>query len=72
VVLLNVIAVVMLGGPTSVTGVVASGLFIGWLQTIVGAYLSASWQSFLPCLIVLLVMLVRPTGLLGEQRVERI
>lgn len=69
---LNVLAVVMLGGLTSVFGVVVAGLMIGWLETIVGAYLGAAWQSFIPYVIVLLVMIVRPTGLFGEHRVERI
>lgn len=69
---LNVLAVVMLGGLTSVGGVVIAGLFIGWLETIVGAYLGTALQSFIPYLVVLLVMFVKPTGLFGEQRVERI
>ncbi|MGR3493652.1 branched-chain amino acid ABC transporter permease [Citreimonas sp.] len=69
---LNVLAVVMLAGMTSVFGVLVAGLFIGWLETIVGAYLGAAWQSFLPYLIVLVVMMVKPSGLFGEERVERI
>ncbi|MGB3407665.1 MAG: branched-chain amino acid ABC transporter permease [Jannaschia sp.] len=69
---LNVLAVVMLAGMTSVMGVIVAGVFIGWLETIVGAYLSASWQSFLPYIIVLVVMMVKPNGLFGEERVERI
>jgi branched-chain amino acid transport system permease protein len=69
---LNVLAVVMLAGMTSVGGVVVAGIFIGWMETLVGAYLGASWQSFMPYLIVLLVMTVKPTGLFGEERVERI
>jgi branched-chain amino acid transport system permease protein len=69
---LNVLAVVMLAGLNSVGGVVVAGLLIGWIEIIVGAYLGAAWQSFMPYLIVLLVMIVRPTGLFGEQRVERI
>ena len=69
---LNVLAVVMMAGMTSVGGVVIAGIFIGWLETIVGAYLGAAWQSFLPYLVVLLVMSVRPAGLFGEYRVERI
>lgn len=69
---LNVLAVVMLAGMTSVVGACVSGLFIGWLETIVGAYLGAAWQNFLPYLVVLLVMIVKPTGLFGEHRVERI
>jgi branched-chain amino acid transport system permease protein len=69
---LNVLAVVMLAGMTSVGGVVIAGLFVGWMETIVGAYLGAAWQSFIPYLVVLVVMFVKPSGLFGEQRVERI
>jgi branched-chain amino acid transport system permease protein len=42
------------------------------METIVGAYLGAAWQSFIPYLVVLVVMFVKPSGLFGEQRVERI
>ena len=69
---LNVLAVVMLAGMTSVGGAILAGLFIGWIETIVGAYLGAAWQNFLPYLVVLLVMIVKPTGLFGEHRIERI
>lgn len=69
---LNVLAVVMLAGLNSVGGGVVAGLMIGWIEVIVGAYLGAAWQSFIPYLIVLLVMTVKPTGLFGERKVERI
>ncbi|HVX99752.1 MAG TPA: branched-chain amino acid ABC transporter permease [Pseudorhodoplanes sp.] len=71
-VVIDIIAVVFLGGISSVGGVVIAGLFIGWLETILGAYLGANWQSFLPFLVVLLVMMFRPRGLFGEKRIERI
>jgi branched-chain amino acid transport system permease protein len=57
---------------TSVFGAVVAGIFIGWLETMIGAYLGAAWQSFVPYLVVLLVMAVKPTGLFGETRIERI
>ena len=69
---LNVLAVVMLAGMTSVGGVIVAGLFIGWVETLVGAYLGAAWQNFMPYLVVLLVMIVKPNGLFGEQQIERI
>jgi branched-chain amino acid transport system permease protein len=69
---LNVLAVVMLAGMTSVGGVIVAGLFIGWIETLVGAYLGAAWQNFMPYLVVLLVMMVKPNGLFGEQQIERI
>ena len=69
---LNVLAVVMLAGMTSVGGVIVAGIFIGWVETLVGAYLGAAWQNFMPYLVVLLVMIVKPNGLFGEQQIERI
>lgn len=69
---MNVLAVVMLAGMTSIGGVVVAGLIVGWLEFIVGWYLGSSWQSFVPYLLVLVVMMVKPNGLFGEQRVERI
>lgn len=72
IVALNVLAVVMLAGLNSVGGVIVAGLLIGWVEVIVGAYLGAAWQNFIPYLIVLVVMIVRPTGLFGERKVERI
>ena len=69
---LNVLAVVMLAGMTSVGGVIVAGIFIGWVETLVGAYLGAAWQNFMPYLVVLLVMTVKPNGLFGEQQIERI
>jgi branched-chain amino acid transport system permease protein len=69
---LNVLAVVMFAGMTSVGGSLIAGLFIGWMETLVGAYLGAAWQNFLPYVVVLLMMIVKPTGLFGEHRIERI
>ncbi len=69
---LNVLAVVMLAGISSVGGVIVAGIFIGWVETLVGAYLGAAWQNFMPYLVVLLVMTVKPNGLFGEQQIERI
>jgi branched-chain amino acid transport system permease protein len=69
---LNVLAVVMLAGISSVGGVIIAGIFIGWVETMVGAYLGAAWQNFMPYLVVLLVMTVKPNGLFGEQQIERI
>jgi branched-chain amino acid transport system permease protein len=54
------------------SGIVVAGLIIGWVETLVGAYLGAAWQSFMPYLVVLLVMMVKPNGLFGEQQIERI
>lgn len=69
---LEVLAVVMLAGMTSVGGVLVAGIVVGVITALVGVYLDSSWQQFMPYLIVLLVMTLRPTGLFGERNVERI
>ena len=69
---LEVMAVVLLSGLTSVGGVLIAGMILGVLLTFTGTYLGGAWQQFLPYLMVLVVMIVRPTGLFGAKRVERI
>ncbi|MGN0932886.1 branched-chain amino acid ABC transporter permease [Falsigemmobacter intermedius] len=69
---LEVLAVVMLAGMTSVGGVLIAGILVGMINALVGAYIDSSWQQFMPYLIVLAMMTVRPHGLFGEKPVERI
>ena len=69
---LEVIAVVLLSGLTSVGGVLVAGMILGVVLTFTGTYLGGAWQQFLPYLLVLVLMIVRPQGLFGEKRVERI
>ena len=69
---ISVIAVVLLGGVNSVGGVIIAGLMMGWLETISGVYLGGHWREVIPYLAVLLVLLVRPSGLFGSKLVERI
>lgn len=69
---LEVMAVVLLSGLTSVGGVLLAGMILGVILTFTGTYLGGAWQQFLPYLLVLVVMIVRPRGLFGEKLVERI
>lgn len=69
---INVLAVVLLGGVNSIGGVIVAGLIMGWLETLVGAYFGGHWREVIPYLAVLLVLMVRPSGLFGSKPVERI
>lgn len=69
---LAVLAVLIVGGLDSLPGVILGGLFVGWLQSMTGAYLGGHFRDVMPFAVVLIVLLVRPHGLLGRKEIERI
>ena len=69
---LSVLAVVILGGLDSLAGAILAGLIVGWLEAVTGFYLGASYKDVVPFLVLLTILMVRPHGLLGAPRVERL
>ena len=45
---------------------------IGWLEAVTGLVAGTEFREIAPYILVLLVLLVRPTGLFGTKEVERI
>ncbi len=56
-------AIVVLGGLGSIHGALAGGLIIGVLEGFVTQYLSAKMAQIIPSATILLILLLRPTGL---------
>ncbi len=69
---LNVLSVVILGGMASIGGVLVAGFIIGWLEAITGLFLPSEFREITPYVLVLIILLVKPTGLFGGKEVERI
>ena len=63
--LLKAFVIVIFGGLGSVPGAIVGGLVIGLTETLVGAYISNAFKDVFTFLIMLAVLLWRPTGLLG-------
>lgn len=57
----------IIGGFGSIPGAVAGGLILGMCETLAGLYLPEGFKAAAPHALVLLVLLVRPSGLFGEQ-----
>ena len=64
--LLQGFAAVVIGGMGDVRGSALGGLFIGIVQTMSSSYISSSFQDAITFGLVLVVLLWRPTGLLGS------
>ncbi len=69
---LSVIAVVILGGLDSIIGVLLAAFIVGWLEAMANHFLGGDFKEVVPYIIVLLIILIRPYGLLGTPDVERV
>ncbi len=69
---LIVFPVVILGGLDSVPGTVVGGLTIGLLKQYVSGYADPGLAEVVPYLVLVAILMVRPYGLFGETRIERV
>jgi branched-chain amino acid transport system permease protein len=69
-------SVVILGGLDSFPGAIIAGPIIGLAESLGGGYLSpVTWpgvKDIIPFIVIMIVVLVRPYGMFGEARIERI
>lgn len=70
--LFGAITGVFLGGLTSMVGAVIGGLTIGVLNNLAASYFSGSLHFTLVFGVVVAVLVVRPEGLFGKQRLQRV
>ncbi|WP_236790825.1 branched-chain amino acid ABC transporter permease [Amycolatopsis sp. GM8] len=72
-VLLYAFAAAILGGLDSVPGAIVGGILVGLTQHLAGGYLFGSELALAAALLlILIVLLVRPQGLFGKVKVERV
>lgn len=69
---LRVFPVVILGGLDSVPGAIVGGVIIGLLEAYTGGYVGGGLSQVIPFLVLILILMVKPYGLFGEVRIERV
>jgi branched-chain amino acid transport system permease protein len=69
---LLVFPVVIVGGLDSVPGAVVGGALIGLLTAYTGGYLGGGLDAVIPYVALVAILLVKPYGLFGEVRIERV
>jgi branched-chain amino acid transport system permease protein len=65
---LKAFVITVLGGMGSVVGATLGGVLIGVAESIGGAYIGSGWKEVVVFVIFLLVLLFKPSGLLGKSR----
>ena len=73
---LKVFPVVILGGLDSVIGAVIGGLIVGIVENLAAGYfdpyVGGGTKDFVPYLLMILVLMIRPEGIFGRRRIERV
>ena len=61
----------VLGGIGNIPGAMAGGLLLGLLEALGAGYLSAQWKNVFAFVVLVVILLFRPTGLFGERVADR-
>jgi branched-chain amino acid transport system permease protein len=62
----------ILGGIGNIPGAMVGGLLLGVIEALGAAYISIAWKDAISFCILILILIVRPTGLLGERVAEKV
>jgi branched-chain amino acid transport system permease protein len=63
----RLLAIVVLGGLGSLMGAVIGALSIGVAEQFATQYVGASWVEIVPFLVIIIILIVRPQGILGQK-----
>jgi branched-chain amino acid transport system permease protein len=73
---LKVFPVVILGGLDSILGALVGGLIIGSVEAlaagVIDPYVGGGTKDFTPYVLMIFVLMVRPSGLFGKEDIERV
>lgn len=62
----------ILGGIGNIPGAMVGGLLLGVIEAMGAAYISIAWKDAIAFGVLILILIFRPTGLLGERVAEKI
>ncbi len=73
---LKVFPVMILGGLNSILGAVVGGLIVGVVENLAAGYLDpyvgGGTKDFVPYVLMIIVLMIRPEGIFGRRRIERV
>lgn len=62
----------VLGGIGNITGAVIGAFILGLSETYVAGYISSTYRDALAFVILILVLLIKPAGILGTKKIEKV
>lgn len=71
-ILVKAFAAAILGGLSSIPGVIVGGLVVGLAENVAGAYMASAYKDVVAFVVLILVLAVRPAGILGGRLDEKV
>lgn len=62
----------ILGGIGNIPGAMLGGILLGVIESLGEAYISGAWKNAISFFVLILILLFRPTGLLGERVADKL
>jgi branched-chain amino acid transport system permease protein len=60
------------GGIGNLPGAALGGIIIGVTETLVSGYISSTYRDAIAFAVLILILLVKPSGLLGKKEIEKV
>jgi branched-chain amino acid transport system permease protein len=65
-------AAAILGGLGSIPGAIAGGLAFGVLEALSAGFISSTWTKAIAYIVMVVVLMVKPSGIVGEITIEKV
>jgi branched-chain amino acid transport system permease protein len=69
---LNAFIAAIIGGIGNIPGAMLGGLMLGLFNALIAGYISTEWAETFTFLLLIVILIVRPTGILGEKTAEKV
>ena len=64
--------VAILGGIGNIPGAMLGGLLLGVIEALAAGYIAIAWKDAIAFLVLILILIIRPTGILGERTADKL
>ena len=62
----------ILGGIGNIPGAMLGGFLLGVTEAFAAAYIAVAWKDAVAFLALILILIIRPTGILGERTADKL
>ncbi|MBQ9406207.1 MAG: branched-chain amino acid ABC transporter permease [Desulfovibrio sp.] len=69
---LKALTAAILGGIGNIPGAMLGGLMLGIIEALAAGYVSMAWKDAIAFLVLIFILIIRPTGILGERTAEKL